>query len=80
MDCQMPDMDGYEASRQIRAAKAGELNRKIPIIAMTANAMADDKQKCLDAGMDDYLSKPIDADMLIVKLLHWLTDNVEHNN
>jgi len=78
MDCQMPDMDGYEASRQIRAASADELNKKIPIIAMTANAMADDKQKCLIAGMDDYLSKPIDSDLLIAKLLYWLTDNVEN--
>ncbi len=79
MDCQMPEMDGYEASRQIRSANAGELNKKIPIIAMTANAMADDKQKCLDAGMDDYLSKPVDPDLLIVKILHWLADNVENN-
>jgi len=79
MDCQMPEMDGYEASRQIRAGSAGKLNTNIPIIAMTANAMADDKQKCLDAGMDDYLSKPIDADLLREKLLHWLSGDVENN-
>jgi PAS domain S-box-containing protein len=74
MDCQMPEKDGYEASMEIRAGKGGELNIPILIIAMTANAMADDKQKCLDAGMNDYLSKPIDSDLLIVKLLHWLLD------
>jgi len=74
MDCQMPEMDGYEASREIRSGKGGELNIPILIIAMTANAMADDKQKCLDAGMNDYLSKPIDSNLLIVKLIHWLLD------
>jgi len=74
MDCQMPEKDGYEASMEIRSGKGGELNIAILIIAMTANAMADDKQKCLDAGMNDYLSKPIDSDLLIVKLLHWLLD------
>jgi len=72
MDCQMPEMDGYEASRQIREGNGGEVNKAIIIIAMTANAMADDRQKCLDAGMNDYLSKPIEANLLIVKLLHWL--------
>jgi len=72
MDCQMPEMDGYEASRQIRASKAGARYLSIPIIAMTANAMAGDKKKCLAAGMSDYLSKPIDTDILQATLCKWL--------
>ena len=80
MDCQMPEMDGYEASQQIRIGGAGALNKTIPIISMTANAMADDKNKCLAAGMDDYLPKPIEANLLIVKLLYWLTKNTKHEN
>lgn len=68
----MPEMDGYEASRNIRAGKAGESNKLIPIIAMTANAMKGDKEKCLNAGMSDYLSKPIEPDDLYAMMEKWL--------
>ncbi|MBP0019090.1 MAG: PAS domain S-box protein [Cyanobacteria bacterium SBLK] len=71
MDCQMPEMDGYEASRQIRAGKAGDRNRNIIIIAMTANAMKGDKEKCLAVGMNDYLSKPIQPQKLSQMLAKW---------
>ncbi|KAF7773719.1 hypothetical protein PCIT_a0030 [Pseudoalteromonas citrea] len=73
MDCQMPEMDGYEATKQIRKGSAGVQNQSIPIIAMTANAMQGDKQKCLDAGMNDYITKPIEAEKVLNKLQLWLT-------
>lgn len=72
MDCQMPEMDGYECTRQIRAGIAGSLPRRLPIVALTANALNGDREKCSAAGMDDYLSKPIDPDRLQAKLLNWL--------
>lgn len=72
MDCQMPRMDGYQASQEIRKGTAKECNRNIPIIAMTANAMAGDKEKCLKAGMSDYLSKPINPAGLEQMLVKWL--------
>ena len=75
MDCQMPEMDGYQASREIRAGSAGERNRQIPVIAMTANVMQGDREKCLDAGMDDYVPKPIEQELLLAKLQQWLLNN-----
>ena len=72
MDCQMPELDGYESSRQIRQGHTGEYNQTIPIIAMTANALSGDKEKCIAAGMNDYLSKPIEPNWLLTKLHHWL--------
>jgi PAS domain S-box-containing protein len=59
MDCHMPEIDGFEATRLIRKGDAGENNQHIPIVAMTANAMIGDREKCIDAGMDDYIAKPV---------------------
>ena len=68
MDCQMPEMDGYEATQRIRNGEAGERNRAIKIIALTASAMAGDRERCLQTGMNDYLTKPIQAPDLILHL------------
>jgi len=62
MDCQMPEMDGYLATQNIRKGHVGKHYQQIPIVAMTANAMKGDSEKCLAAGMDHYLTKPIEAD------------------
>jgi len=72
MDVQMPEMDGLEATAAIRREGSCVRNRRIPIIAMTANAMPGDRQRCLDAGMDDYLSKPVTRQALEEVLLRWL--------
>jgi signal transduction histidine kinase/CheY-like chemotaxis protein len=72
MDCQMPVMDGYETSHAIRNGEADERYKNIPIIAMTANAMAGDREKCLLWGMNDYISKPIDINELQNALKKWV--------
>ncbi|MEE2733323.1 MAG: ATP-binding protein [Pseudomonadota bacterium] len=72
MDCQMPVMDGYTATRQIRSGAAGEPAQKVPIVAMTASAMAGDRERCMLAGMDDYITKPLEPAELEPKLVYWI--------
>ncbi len=70
MDCQMPVMDGFDATRAIRAVQSG--GRRTPVIAMTAAAVADERLRCLEAGMDDFLAKPIDVPLLASTLVRWV--------
>jgi PAS domain S-box-containing protein len=80
MDCQMPEMDGYEASRRIRDKSSGALNSGVPIIAMTAHAMKGDREKCIQAGMSDYIAKPVLPQDLADILERWLPGAVHEGS
>lgn len=80
MDCQMPVMDGYEASRKIRESNHPNIDPEIPIIALTANAMKGDEEKCFEAGMNDYLAKPIVNTVLRKCLETWLDEEESDSN
>lgn len=80
MDCQMPEMDGYEATRYIRSPQSPVRNHKIPIIAMTAHAMEGDREKCLLAGMNDYIPKPVTLKDLERILERWLADDEKESD
>ncbi len=71
MDCQMPVMDGYEATRRLREIEDREGRVQTPIVALTAHAMEGDRERVLSAGMDDYLSKPFRLDQLRALLARW---------
>jgi CheY-like chemotaxis protein/HPt (histidine-containing phosphotransfer) domain-containing protein len=72
MDCEMPEMDGYEASRRIRDGEANSNNSTVPIVAVTADAMSGDRDRCLKAGISDYLAKPVELQRLKEVLEKWL--------
>lgn len=78
MDCQMPEIDGYQAATMLRESEEGT-GRHLPVIALTANAMVGDREKCLKAGMDDYLSKPIKPAKLIALIQKWASPKHENS-
>ncbi len=80
MDCQMPEMDGFEATRSIRNVSSGVLNPSIPIIAMTAHARKEFRDECLKAGMNDYMAKPIHPGELTRALDRWLAESPSHED
>jgi CheY-like chemotaxis protein len=82
MDCQMPGLDGYETTKLIRSEESSVINRNIPVIAMTAGAMKGDREKCLQSGMNDYMTKPVNIDLLIETIEKWILrkDNVSEDS
>ncbi|HBF33228.1 TPA: hypothetical protein DDW35_01565 [Candidatus Sumerlaeota bacterium] len=84
MDCQMPEMDGYDATQVIRNPNSGVRNSRIPIIAMTAHAFPDERQKCIESGMDDFISKPVNPKVMVEMIQGWLarakSANAEEKN
>jgi CheY-like chemotaxis protein len=72
MDCQMPEMDGFEATRLIRDPTSEVLDHDVPIVAMTANAFPEDRTRSLECGMSDFLSKPVDRAALSAMIVKWL--------
>ena len=79
MDCQMPNLDGYQATSMLRERENGT-DKHLPVIALTANAMIGDRNKCIKAGMDDYLSKPIKPDKLLALMHKWTNTEVQDND
>jgi CheY-like chemotaxis protein len=80
MDCNMPVMDGFEATGELRLREQDEGTPRIPVVALTANALQGDRERCLAAGMDDYLSKPFTARELSAILDRWLPERTEDGN
>lgn len=76
MDVQMPNLDGYDTTKEIRK-REGQTNKRIPIIALTASALAEDSKKCLEAGMDAYLTKPLDIEKLEQTLKKYIATKVK---
>ena len=72
MDCQMPNLDGLQTTREIRSRELKSGASRCPIIALTANAMSGDKERCLEAGMDDFLAKPFRSHELLAKIETWI--------
>ena len=79
MDCHMPVMDGFEATKAIRKLESAA-GTYTPIIAVTAMSMAGDRERCISAGMDDYMSKPVDKELLKIKLNHWLREDIVYSS
>jgi CheY-like chemotaxis protein len=78
MDCQMPEMDGYTATTRLRQLEAQTGAARMPVIALTANALQGDRERCLAAGMDDYLTKPFRREALAAMLACWLRSQAAH--